>query len=469
MGLSYLAGLVFFFISYSWILAVEGVKVTDYLAMGLYLGAFIAIFGVAYSTLSKILSVPGILLAPALWVCIEFAWSHTPIVALPMVGLGYSQYIYPEVIQLSAVTGQYGVSFLIVMANTAIAELITRTRGSGWYSLIALIAISSTITAGAQILNKAHTDSYLRSTVIQGNISQRHKWEPELLREHLAKHIQLTNDAEKAGHAELVIWPESSVPLGHDPALFDIVAAVAADTGSFLLTGSAQQPKAGGKGVVRAERIGDKYIIRLHNTAYLIDPHGKLIGTYAKRRLVPFSEYLPVPDLPWPDHWRSSAGYFLPGEEATVFNIGDQVFGVAICWEMIFPDLIRDLAVEGANFVVNIGNEAWFGNTGAPYQFLASSVFRAVENRIAVARAVNTGISGFIDPWGRILQIVSKRGEALFVEGTSTVDLPIVAGRTFYSRYGDMFAYLNTLGVVIMIMMCVYNRLQASFRVERVQ
>ena len=134
----------------------------------------------------------------------------------------------------------------------------------------------------------------------------------------------------------------------------------------------------------------------------------------------------------------------MPGETHTVFDLPPHRFGVTICWENIFPDLVRQLVKSGAQFIVNITNEAWFGRTDAPYQFVAMNVFRAVENRVYVVRCANTGVSCFIDPCGRVLNRVKDiNGNDIFVRGVLTGSVIPLESKTFYTRYGDWLVWLS--------------------------
>jgi apolipoprotein N-acyltransferase len=169
--------------------------------------------------------------------------------------------------------------------------------------------------------------------------------------------------------------------------------------------------------------------------------------------LLPFGEYLPLKNLPWPSRISAlwEGGAFVPGNEYTVLDLTVFKLAVTICWENIFPNLVREFVKNGADLIVNITNEAWFGDTAAPYQFMAMNVFRAVENRVAIARAANTGISGFIDPVGRILGTVNKNNQEILVEGYLVKDLPLSQPGTFYTRHGDLFAWL-CLGMLLVML-----------------
>ena len=219
---------------------------------------------------------------------------------------------------------------------------------------------------------------------------------------------------------------------------------------THLLLGSAQRPKLGERNKVLTHR---------YNSVFLISPEGTITGYHHKIYLLPFAEYLPYREAwPWPKRLAAHAGDFIPGQNYTIFELNGIKFGVAICWENIFPDLVRQFVARGAEFIVNVTNEAWFEDTAAPHQFVMMSVFRAVENRVTVARAANTGISCVIDPLGRILGMVTNRGKSLFVEGFLTRTLPRRQETSFYTRYGEVFSYLNMVIFLSLLLLVLFKR-----------
>ncbi len=175
-----------------------------------------------------------------------------------------------------------------------------------------------------------------------------------------------------------------------------------------------------------------------YNSAYLVSPSVELVGGYDKIHLVPFGEYVPMQDLLFfIGSLGEGIGDFKSGKETLNFSLPQGKFGVLICFEIIFPDLCRRFVKRGANFLVTITNDAWFGRTSAPYQHFSMATFRAVENRVFVARAANTGITGFIDPKGRIL----KKG-GIFTEEAMNGTIRLSSQKTFYTLYGDIFAWV---------------------------
>jgi len=177
---------------------------------------------------------------------------------------------------------------------------------------------------------------------------------------------------------------------------------------------------------------------RLSNSAVLLSPDGAIISTYDKIHLVPYGEYVPLRSLfPFIEKITVGIGDFLPGEDPVVMKTPFAKIGTLICYEIIFPGLVRKFVDRDANVLVTITNDAWFGRTSAPYQHFYMAVFRAVENRVPVVRAANTGISGFIDSRGRII-----RKSDIFVEATLTENVAIGNKKSFYTKHGDMFAYV---------------------------
>lgn len=466
LALSFLTGITFFMGVFYWINVVSGFTLLDFLLLGIYLGSYIALFGLVLVVVTRRTPLPAVLVAPAVWVSLEWLRSHAAELRLPWALLGHLQHANPPLIQLASVTGVYGVSFLIVLVNAVLAEgaVAWLRRGSSPipYRRLALsggvaaVALAATLVYGFAALARPAAGQTLRVTVVQGNIPQGLRWDGALRQRHIDIHVRLTQAAARQDAPSLVVWPETSVPalLTREPRLLGSLVALAREANAHLVVGSAVRPKVGPYEVRRAHTV---------NAAFHLAPAG-LKGQYHKIRLFPFGEYLPYPSLPWPSRIASKAGHVLPGREYTTFSVDGARFAVLICWETLFPDLVRQFALRGAQLVVNMTNEAWFGETAAPYQFLAMNVFRAVENRIAIARSGNTGISGFIDPEGRVIGRVTDGSKDIFVEGHLTGDLPISRARTLYTRYGDVFAYLNLLVAGGMVAAALIPSLTASWR-----
>ena len=453
--LSFLTGIIFFMGVFYWINVVKGFTPVDFLLLGIYLGSFFGLFGLLFNFLLK-KTFPSFIVAPVLWVSFEYLRSHAGFLGLPWALLGHSQYLNLPIIQIASLTGVYGVSFLIVMFNTALSDAISYALAKKKKDLvsknltpfkpviISLLLIGLSVIYGFSVMSE-NTGDKVSVTVIQGNISQDIKWNRAFKKLILDKHVKLTESASINDHASLIVWPESSVPgpFTQDLYALQTISNLAKKTRTYLLIGSSQRPKFGSGGL----REGYSF-----NRAFLITPNGIIARYYDKIHLLPFAEYLPYKDsFPWPARFVARAGNFLPGKEHTLFNIGTTQFGVLICWENIYPELFRQFVKNGANFMTNMTNEAWFGETAAPYQFLAMSVFRAVENRVTVVRSANTGISCFIDPHGKIIGKVRNNNKEISVEGYLTMAIPLTHRKTFYTLYGDVFAYTNLVMGIFLV------------------
>jgi apolipoprotein N-acyltransferase len=239
---------------------------------------------------------------------------------------------------------------------------------------------------------------------------------------------------------DLIIWPESATPgyLRSDLDLRAMVAGLVTGKDTSLLIGSGTHAK------IKREGVKEK---RFRNSAFLVAPAGKIAAFYHKMILLPFAEYRPHDDLiPWPKWLVPRSGIFLPGRQRTVFNHRIGKFGVFICWESLFADHVRRFVKGGADFIVNLSNEAVFGRSPASRQLLSLTIFRAVENGVTVLRAANTGISCKINPLGQIeSRVVSPQGEEIFVSGILTTFVSGPLERTLYTRYGNIFAIFCAL------------------------
>lgn len=222
----------------------------------------------------------------------------------------------------------------------------------------------------------------------------------------------------------MVVWPETAVPVyaKHTPGWVDSLSALARRSGSHLLTGFPDYQLTG---------EGPRY----YNSAMLVSPAGTVVGEYRKIHLVPFGEMIPFEDrLAFLRNVNFGEGDFSPGETYDVFDVGGRRFGVAICFESIYPDLVRKFVRNGSDFIVNITNDEWFGRSAGPHQHAEMAVMRSVENRVGLARCANTGISMLVDPFGRV---TDRTG--LFTREVLTGQLRLAKPGTPYSRWGYTF------------------------------
>ena len=366
---------------------------------------------------------------PVLWVALEMGQTYI-ISGFPWELLGNGLYRFPILLQLTDLTGVYGLSFIIVFINVslflalspwgrkssrlvpvlALLPLLALWLGYGYYRLG---VVDEQIAAGPK----------LKVAVVQGNLKQGEKWQKEMVQATLERYRELTRQVKGA---QLTIWPETAAPFFflRTPQLTGQVQETAKESGGYLLFGAPAW---------ELTSQGEQYF----NRAYLLSPQGEVIGQYDKAHLVPFGEYVPLKRfLPFLGKMVPMVGDFSEGPVGATVALPEGEVGVLICYESIFPYLSRAQVQNGARLLVNITNDAWYGTTSAPYQSLAIAVMRSVENHVAQARAANTGISAFIDPAGRILW-----QSDLFVPGAQALELPWLTGGSLYNRFGDVFAW----------------------------
>ena len=417
----------------------------------LYLGFYFALFGLFLSLIPGRIRLPLLIAAPV-WVALEYLRSNLSFLAFPWALLGHTQYLNLPLIQMASLTGVYGVSFVIMMANAAIADIIVhfvspsppalspqwrgRFLSSPFYQGFFVLAVILAIWGGGwQALRQDHPGKALSVAVVQGNIPQKIKWNREYREQIISHYENLTEEAAKS-NPQLIVWPEAATPgfVLNDLSLLRRMASLVSRFRTYLLVGSAEYPKF----------LKTSAKLSRGNTALFFSPEGKVLGQYLKIRLVPFGECIPYEGIiPWPDFiiQRRKRNFDIAGSEATLFQVEGDQFGTLICWEVLFPDLTRNLVKKGADFVINLTNEAWFGRIAFPYQMLSSCVFRAVENRVNLVRCANTGISCFIDPYGRVTGRVTNKSQDIFVSGTLSQNIFISPPRTSYTRHGDLLVY----------------------------
>jgi apolipoprotein N-acyltransferase len=332
---------------------------------------------------------------------------------------------------MADITGPYGLSFVIILVNATLFWVL-RQWSKGVFP-VREVVITALILLGflsygyvrMNAIDRQMADQpSLKIGLNQGNIDQAMKWDESFQKETLKiyERLSLKVGEEKP---DLIIWPETATPFFFQDAreYQPIVLDIPKRTNAFLLFGSPFYRVEKGK-------------VNHFNSAYLISPAQELIGRYDKIHLVPFGEYVPLGEILSLGSLGEGIGDFKPGKVIFNFPLPQGRFGVLICFEIIFPDLCRKFVKNGADFLVTITNDAWFGRTSAPSQHFSIAVFRAVENRVFIARAANTGISGFIDPKGKIV----SKGK-IFTEEAMAGTIRLSKKKTFYTLYGDVFAW----------------------------
>jgi apolipoprotein N-acyltransferase len=396
-------------------------------ALAAYCGLYVGAVGAAVAWLARRWG-PGRALAaaPPLWVAGEWirGWLMD---GFPWGLLGYSQHSALPVIQIAELTGVYGVSFVVVAVNAALAAGVTlgwRRAGPGL--LVAALLVAGSLAFGYQALRPAADLSRGRTVkvaVIQPVVAQSLKWDPAHRAEILTLYERLTREAARSQPAA-IIWPETAAPifLRGDPPLLDRLTRLSAELGRPLLVGS----------VDRQDGPPGAFL----NSAFFLTGQG-ITSKYDKIHLVPFGEYVPLSSLiGFVRSWAEFISDFAAGQGRTVFPLPGAPFGTVICYEVIFPELFREFVAGGAMFMTNITNDAWFGETSGPWQHLSMVSLRAVENRVGIARAANTGVSAFVEPTGRISSWLSLGERGVLERPVALRDRT-----TIYTRFGNWFAW----------------------------
>lgn len=375
---------------------------------------------------------------PLVWVAAEYLRGHL-FSGFPWGLTGYAAIDMPNLRQAADLLGVYGLSWLFVLVNCAGYLLI---RHPGQRPTRLALAFTSLVLAacwlyGAQPRpqNQAGQKT-LQVGLIQGNIEQQHKWDPAFRQRTLDSYRRLSLAAVQHG-AELLIWPEAATPFYlQDPGPYTSQV--------FELVKQSARPLLLGAPAYTTDAAGT---YRYHNSAYLLDSSGQNLGRSDKIHLVPFGEYVPLAKLLFfVNKLVTGVGDYTPGQ-VNPLPLNDHQLGVLICYEAIFPELARRYVAEGSDLLVNITNDAWFGRSSAPRQLLDMTRMRAIENRIWIARAANTGITALITPEG---QAVNETN--IFTPSQVVGTAGLGASPTFYTLYGDGFAQacvlLTAIGVL---------------------
>jgi len=395
--------------------------------------------------------------APAAWVGLEFLRSVL-FTGFPWGIVGHCLYRRQIFIQICDITGAYGLSGIIVLCNAAAFIGTLWLSGRNWRnnrvsgssamvaavaSLMALVmCIGYGIWRGGEMERQLADKPRVRAAVVQGNIAQSLKWDPSHQVQSIEKYLELSNAASRWA-PDLVVWPETATPFyfGVQARLTHKVIDGVRDTGTDFLFGSPSYLVTG---------TDQAYF----NSAYLVLSDGTVAGRYDKAHLVPFGEYVPLRKwLPFLGKIVAHVGDFRSGLPGKVLPWDRGDLGVLICYEVIFPELSRAMAGNGATILVNITNDAWYGHSSAPFQHFSMPVFRAVENRRSLVRAANTGISGFIDPVGRILETTP-----LFEDAVIAQSIPVFDRITIYTQWGDVFAWLCAVISLLFLFRSVVRR-----------
>ena len=367
---------------------------------------------------------------PVLWVMLEFIRENVPVLGFGWAILGYSQFKNIFLIQIADVFGVKFISLVIVTVNVIIADCWYRRKVLTKEVFYGLILIGVCLGYSVYALNKYRPEENIRVNIVQPNIPQELKWDVKARPFIIDKLFSLGKEADSES---LVIYPEASWPGVLDMQEKDEFIKWAKRLDKDYLIGAVTKEKG-----------------KFYNAAIFVDNNGSIKGEYRKIRLVPFGEYVPLRKLLWFVSVFNTMGDISRGRSMHIFNYRHKKFGVLICFEDSFPRMVSDFARK-CDFLVNITNDAWFKGQPQSTQHLSIMAFRAVENRISIARSANTGISGYVDPLGRIHSF-KKSGREIFVEGVDMFSLPINNKHTAYGEIG----YFTYIFLVLAVFSCLF-------------
>ena len=423
-----------------------------------YLALFPAIFAILMRRLVLSLGPPALMAAPLVWVTTELGRTHL-FTGFPWVLLGYSQVTMLPIAQLASVFGVYGVSALVASVGAAAAlvaggtgpaeagrHLLGGRHGpakAGHYVPIAVASVAAAVVLvaawGSWRVARAEltvTGEAIHVGLVQGNVDQGEKWDPAHAAAIFQEYLDMTRQAVDKG-AQFVVWPESSTPFyfEEDRAGADRLRSLVRQARVPMLVGSDQIERGG----------TDKY----YNAAFLVRADGATAGVYRKMHLVPFGEYVPLRQLFFfAARLVEAVSDFSPGERAALLPVNGHLISTMICYEVVYPDLVRRFVGAGSELLTTITNDAWFGRTSAPYQHFAQAAMRAIEEGRYLVRSANTGVSGIVDPYGRVLAQSDIFQPAVIVGRAR-----FLTGLTVYARSGDVFAYASVVLTLAMLIL----------------
>ena len=415
----------------------------------LYMSLYLAVASAASAVMISRFGAAGLVMAPTAWVAAEYARAHV-FGGFPWIPLGNAVVTLLPVAQLASVTGVYGVSWLLALLNAliALAAMDTGRRrlvaAAGALALLVAVSVWGSARLGDGRLARAGTP--MRVALVQGNVPQTEKWDPGRAAEIFDRYLRMTRDAAARG-AQFIIWPESATPFyfDEDPPSAERVRELVREIRTPLLFGT--------------DEIEPGTPPRSYNSAFMLDAGGATAAVYRKMFLVPFGEYVPFGSLlPFVAPLVEAVSSFSPGQRITMLPVHGHMVSTAICYEVVYPHLIRDGVRNGAELLTTITNDAWYGETSAPWQHFALARMRAIEQGRYLARAANTGISGIVDPYGRVtLQTV------LFDTTAPIGEVRFIQERTVYATIGDLVAQI---AVLVTLLGVVASTLRTTQRAE---
>jgi apolipoprotein N-acyltransferase len=423
----------------------------------LYLALYHAVFGgllVLVSDRRSALSRGALVSAPFLWVAVELA--RTRITGFPWQLLGTAQVDNLPLARLASTTGVYGISFEIMLVNAAFATAFLVRKERRKTLLIASLGAAVALQAGRLIPAPALPADRTASLVQQNiPILENSAWTKEYFQSTLRELEQTTlspprEQADKGASPSLIVWPESPAPFyTSDPFFRDAISDLARKSQAWVVTGSLG---------IRNATQNPEQTTEIYNSAALVSPDGIWTERYDKVHLVPFGEFVPFRKLfGFAAGLTQQVGDFSRGNSRQPLHAGQQNLGAFICYESVFPDEVRQFAKNGAQVLVNISNDGWYGDSGAYAQHLNQSRMRAIENGRWLLLDTNTGVTASVDPYGRIVARLPRK-----VRSALRAPYALTNVTTFYTRHGDWFAYLCAIISVIALLMRFQNRFKTG-------
>ncbi len=395
--------------------------------MGMHHGAFGALV-VMMSRRSTLGNRRPLLLAPVFWVAIEFFRDR--VTGVPWNPLGNSQIDNIPFARIAQTTGVYGLSFAVMLVNCAFVAALLLWGRRRINLLISAAAAAIALQIGV-LAKPAEFPATQQAVLVQENVPllDQPDWTPRYFDQTIADLVQASVKAgpkPAAGSPGLIVWPESPAPFFiADPRLKQWLTALAQDTNSYLVVGSLGEME---------DSKGQRHLL---NSALVVDPHGTIVGRYDKIHLVPFGEYVPFQEfLFFANKLTREVGDFGRGTERKVFDLNGTRAGTFICYESVFPGEVREFTANGAQVLINISDDMWYGETSAPWQHLQMSRMRAMENHRWLLLTTNNGTTASIDPFGRVVKQAARN-----IRTTLVAPYGLESDSTFYSRYGDLFAW----------------------------
>lgn len=444
--LGYITGFIFTLTSLNWIANNSGTNfwIASASMMGsvAYLSLWFGLFGLIIAGAGRKLGTRGLWFAPAFWVSVEFMYSyHGYTLAFPWLSLAMTQNFALPVQQLAEYGGIYAISFWVVVLNTILfqlefGKLTVRTQQLVW-GILGFIIVGTFIfgLVRMKVVSEMGTSS-IRVGIIQTNLDPHQKWNRKMKTKHVEAILAQSRKAIQDS-ARVIIWPESAIPahLHYYPQFDRKIRNLTEQNAVSVLAGA-----------LHHEEKNNDY--QFFNSAFFYSP-GMPVAIYSKQGLVPFAERIPlVETFPSLATLNFGQANFQPGRESVVYPMGSREevtdLGTLICYESADPYIFRTFIDNGADLMSIITNDAWLGRSPGPYQHLAAGRLRAIEHRISVARAAQTGVSAMILPSGRIVESIP-----LGMKGEIIYDAPLGLKRTFYSKHGNAFA----LGILLLASM----------------